>query len=252
MGFFRQEYWSGVPFPSPGDFPDPEMEPRSPALQADSLLSEPPGNPRWFEVHGHKLKGRWVSMIVWFLLQWSVFWVQADETWEWSILRDSVCKEVFRVGDTQNLNCVKRKVKTWDHEKMLELMNLMEWIKLVDWSSEGSVLEGGEESMSLYRIWTPFFVNCFACWRWILVSLRTLVQSTPLLSPWFYSLHVLLVNKWTRGPSRVANSHDCRLKSDPVSYLPNVVVSYPLERQGGPSLRICVFAASVLCHVRLF
>jgi len=45
MGFSRQEYWTGVPCPSPGDLPDPGIEPRSPALQADSLLSEPPGKP---------------------------------------------------------------------------------------------------------------------------------------------------------------------------------------------------------------
>ena len=42
MGFPRQEYWSGFPFPSPGDLPDPGIEPGSPALQADILLSEPP------------------------------------------------------------------------------------------------------------------------------------------------------------------------------------------------------------------
>ena len=41
MGFSRQEYWSGLPFPSPGDLPDPGIEPRSPALEADSLPSEP-------------------------------------------------------------------------------------------------------------------------------------------------------------------------------------------------------------------
>ena len=40
MGFSRQEYWSGLPFPSPGDFPDPGIKPRSPALQADSLPTE--------------------------------------------------------------------------------------------------------------------------------------------------------------------------------------------------------------------
>ena len=40
MEFSRQEYWSGLPFPSPGDLPDPEMRARSPTLQADSLLSE--------------------------------------------------------------------------------------------------------------------------------------------------------------------------------------------------------------------
>ena len=45
MGFSRQEYWSGLPFPSPGDLLDPGIEPQSPTLQADSLLSEPPGNP---------------------------------------------------------------------------------------------------------------------------------------------------------------------------------------------------------------
>ena len=41
MGFFRQEYWSGLPFPSPGDLPDPGIEPGSPALQAAALTSEP-------------------------------------------------------------------------------------------------------------------------------------------------------------------------------------------------------------------
>ena len=45
MEFFRQESWSGLPFPSPGDLPHPGMEPRSPALQADSLPPEPPGKP---------------------------------------------------------------------------------------------------------------------------------------------------------------------------------------------------------------
>ena len=44
MGFSRQEYWSGLPFPSPGDLPDPGMDPGSPALQVDSLPSEPQGN----------------------------------------------------------------------------------------------------------------------------------------------------------------------------------------------------------------
>ena len=41
MGFSRQECWSGLPFPSPGDLPDPGVEPRSPALTADSLPTEP-------------------------------------------------------------------------------------------------------------------------------------------------------------------------------------------------------------------
>ena len=41
MEFSRQDYWGGLPFPSPGDLPDPEIEPGSPALQADALPSEP-------------------------------------------------------------------------------------------------------------------------------------------------------------------------------------------------------------------
>ena len=45
IGFFRQEYWSGLPFPSPGDLSDPGIELRSLALQVYSLLSEPPGKP---------------------------------------------------------------------------------------------------------------------------------------------------------------------------------------------------------------
>ena len=46
QGLSRQEYWSGLPFPSPGDLSDPEIELGSPELQADSLLSEPPGKVR--------------------------------------------------------------------------------------------------------------------------------------------------------------------------------------------------------------
>ena len=45
MGFSRQEYWSGLPLASPGDHPNPGIEPGSPALQADSLPSEPLGRP---------------------------------------------------------------------------------------------------------------------------------------------------------------------------------------------------------------
>ena len=45
MEFSRQEYWSGLPFPSPWDLPDPGIEPGSPTLQADALPSKPPGKP---------------------------------------------------------------------------------------------------------------------------------------------------------------------------------------------------------------
>ena len=46
-GFSRQEYWSGLPCPPPGDLPDPGIEPESPALQADSLPVDLPGKPQY-------------------------------------------------------------------------------------------------------------------------------------------------------------------------------------------------------------
>ena len=50
MEFSRQEYWTGLPFPSPGDLPDPGIRPGSPTLRADALPSEPPGNPMEMKV----------------------------------------------------------------------------------------------------------------------------------------------------------------------------------------------------------
>ena len=50
MEFSRQEYWSGLPFPFPGDLPDPGIEPGSPTLRADALPSKPPGKPKESEV----------------------------------------------------------------------------------------------------------------------------------------------------------------------------------------------------------
>ena len=56
MGFPRQEYWNGLPFPSPGDLPDPGIELQSPALQADSIPSEPLGKLESQERRGAKKK----------------------------------------------------------------------------------------------------------------------------------------------------------------------------------------------------
>ena len=55
MEFSRPEYWSGKPFPSPGDLPNPGIKPRSPTLQADSLPAEPPGKPKNTRVGCHFL-----------------------------------------------------------------------------------------------------------------------------------------------------------------------------------------------------
>ena len=64
MEFSRQEYWSGLPVPSPGDLSNPGTEPRSPALQADSLLSEPPGKP------AYKDREPLIMWLPWCVLAW--------------------------------------------------------------------------------------------------------------------------------------------------------------------------------------
>ena len=53
--FFRQEYWSGLPFPSPGDLPSPGIKPGSPTLQADALTSEPPGKTPVYNAGGLRI-----------------------------------------------------------------------------------------------------------------------------------------------------------------------------------------------------
>ena len=57
MEFSRQEYWSRLPFPSPGDLLNPENEPRSPTLQVDSSPAEPPGKPKNTGVGSLSLQG---------------------------------------------------------------------------------------------------------------------------------------------------------------------------------------------------
>ena len=67
MGFSRQELWSGLPCPSPGDLLNPGIKPRSPALQADTLPSEPLGNPKdIFQEFGTKCitLGKWSRMLI--------------------------------------------------------------------------------------------------------------------------------------------------------------------------------------------
>ena len=58
MGFSRQGYWSGLPFPSPGDLPDPGVEPGYPVLQADALQSELLGKPLYLQYNSINLIGK--------------------------------------------------------------------------------------------------------------------------------------------------------------------------------------------------
>ena len=70
MGFPRQEHRSGLPFPSLGDLPHPGIKPRSPALQADSVLSEPAGKPDvcvYLSLNIHRHKHKLLSKIIYFV-----------------------------------------------------------------------------------------------------------------------------------------------------------------------------------------
>ena len=71
MGFSKQEYWSGLPFPSPGDLPNPGIEPRSPTLQADALTSEPPGKTK-DKGTKVKVKVKLLSLVRLFETPWTV------------------------------------------------------------------------------------------------------------------------------------------------------------------------------------
>ena len=63
LGFSRQEYWSGLPFPPPGDLPNPGIKPSFPTLQVDSLPSEPPGKPIFLKNRLYVFGGKAISII---------------------------------------------------------------------------------------------------------------------------------------------------------------------------------------------
>ena len=93
-GFSRQEYWSGLPFPSPGDLPNPGIEPGSPALQTDALPSEPPGkqeslkNLLKIQVHGTIPRNSDLMNLgqrpgIWKVLHRKIIWTLIYENSRW-------------------------------------------------------------------------------------------------------------------------------------------------------------------------
>ena len=77
MGFSRQEYGSGLPFPSPEDLPHPGIKPRSPALWADSLLSEPPGKPDPISIIYLQITKEAVFKITLYFLE--IIWIEGSQ-----------------------------------------------------------------------------------------------------------------------------------------------------------------------------
>ena len=86
MGFSRQESWSGLSFPSPGDLPDPGLEPRSPALKADFLLSEPPVKPLICHICVYNINDNFKLFFGWYrwpttLFHHDVFYRSLNSLW---------------------------------------------------------------------------------------------------------------------------------------------------------------------------
>ena len=77
--FSEQEYWSGLPFPSPRDLPDPVVDPGSPTLQADSLPSEPPGKTVWIKTNCGKFLKWWEYQTILPLLWEICMWVKKQQ-----------------------------------------------------------------------------------------------------------------------------------------------------------------------------
>ena len=91
MGFSRQEHWNGLPFPSPGDLPNPGIEFRSPALQSDALLSESPGK---------LIMGSYMQLRC---------WIRGDTLKGWApILQDAFCTINIYMGMTVILRIPNR------------------------------------------------------------------------------------------------------------------------------------------------
>ena len=130
MEFSRQEYWSGLLFPSPGDLPNPGIEPRSPALPADSLMSKPPGRPierkqsltaLWDAGRGHissnKRKDSWVDALIQVADQsLSSYYCQK------LVLCSLQNLEKFIIPDVSSGSQNKKKVSQWK-EKIKEQLN---------------------------------------------------------------------------------------------------------------------------------
>ena len=98
MGFSRQQYWSGLPFPSPRDLSNPGIKLRSPTLQVDTLLSEPPGKPN---IHWITEKPREFQKNIYFcLIDYAKAFGCVDHNKLWKILQET--------GIPDHLTCLLR------------------------------------------------------------------------------------------------------------------------------------------------
>ena len=177
MGFSRQEYWSGVPLPSPGDLPKPGIEPSSPAFQLDALTSEPPGKPyiSLYLVKNHRINIRseppnanyycWVIMMC-----WSKFSVYNKCT---TLISQTMVFPVVMYGYDL---WTKKKAECW----RIDAFQLWCWRILlrVPWTARRS-------NQAILRGISPEYSWKDWCWSWNSNTLATWCEEVPHLKrPW--------------------------------------------------------------------
>ena len=128
MGFSRREYWSGLPFPSPGDLPDPGIKPVYPTLQADALTSEPPATLGDNDV---SIQCRFISLTntpllcVMLIVQKAVCGLGGRRVWEFSLLSTQFsCEPKTSV----KIKFIKNKSKTQARKTFVIYTVVKEWI----------------------------------------------------------------------------------------------------------------------------
>ena len=155
MEFSRQEYWSGLPFPSPGPLPDPGIKSGSPALQAGALPSEPPGKPntkkrcpfhhRGLECRSWKSKYTWSSRQVW---SWNAEWSRTKAKRVWPREHTGHRKHPLATTQEKTLHMNITRWSTLKSDWLYSLQPKMEKLYTVSKNKTGSWL--------WLRSWTPY------------------------------------------------------------------------------------------------
>ena len=165
MGFSRQEYWSGLPFPSPGDLPNPGIKPRSSALQTDSLPSELSGKPSIEMLYSRTL-----------LFIYSVYWVDQNVHSGfsvWSYEKPEPTRVSLLAQMVENLPTMQ-KTRVWSlgQEGPLE-KGLVTHSSILAWRIPPTEEPGGLLFTGLQRVRHDWGSNTYTSFRYRLVKIQT-------------------------------------------------------------------------------
>ena len=105
MEFSRQEHWSGVLFPSPGDPPNPGIKPGSPALQADSLPFEPPGKPHFICIINYIINDTYMIQIIYMYPRRYCYYTGEETEPQRSLVICPRCNSLRKVGPRDKPSC---------------------------------------------------------------------------------------------------------------------------------------------------